>query len=77
MEAPTRAELDRFTAVLTAGSGAVQGLPPQLKYAVAGVSAYLTAAETGSPATEQLRDNALALWEILRAAAETPVGTVT
>ncbi|WP_030461975.1 hypothetical protein [Kitasatospora sp. NRRL B-11411] len=77
MEAPTRAELDRLTAVLTAGSGAVRGLPPQLGYAIAGVSAYLAAAETGAPVTEQLRGNALALWEILRAAAQTPAGTVT
>ncbi len=77
MEAPTRAELDRFTAVLTGGSGTVHGLPPQLRYAIAGVAAYLTAAESGAPVTEQLSGNAVALWETLRAAAETPAGTVT
>ncbi|MFE1316358.1 hypothetical protein [Kitasatospora phosalacinea] len=68
MEVPTRARLEHFTEALTAGTGAVEGLPPQLRYAIAGVSAYLAAVEEGAPATGHLHGNAVALWETLRAA---------
>ncbi|GLW72891.1 hypothetical protein Kpho02_51900 [Kitasatospora phosalacinea] len=72
MEVPTRARLEQLTEALTAGCGAVEALPPQLRYAVTGVSAYLTAVEEGAPVTGHLRGNALALWETLRAAVDSP-----
>ncbi|MFF4342920.1 hypothetical protein ACFY00_23695 [Kitasatospora sp. NPDC001540] len=72
MEVPTRARLEHLTEVLTAGSGAVETLPPQLRYAITGVSAYLTALDEGAPATGHLHGNALALWETLRAAVDSP-----
>ncbi|GLW55465.1 hypothetical protein [Kitasatospora phosalacinea] len=66
MEVPTRARLEHFTEALTAGTGAVEALPPQLRYAIAGVSAYLAAVEEGAPAAGHLHGNAVALWETLR-----------
>lgn len=76
VEALTRARLEHFAAVLTAGAGADQALPPQLRYAIAGVRAYLAAAEDGAPVADQLRGNAVALWEILGAAvAKAPTGS--
>ncbi|MFC8720406.1 hypothetical protein [Kitasatospora sp. NPDC057198] len=71
MEVPTRARLEHLVEVLTAGTGAVDALPPQLRYAVAGVRAYLAAAAEGAPATGQLLGHAAALWETLCAAADT------
>ncbi|WP_033260319.1 MULTISPECIES: hypothetical protein [Kitasatospora] len=69
VECPTRAQLQELTDALTGGTGAVPALPPQLRYAIAGVSAYLAAVEDGTPATGQLRGNAVALWATLRAVA--------
>ncbi|MFD7736494.1 hypothetical protein ACFV6F_39725 [Kitasatospora phosalacinea] len=72
VELPTRARLERFTEALTAGTGAVEALPPQLRYAIAGVGAYLAAVEEGAPSTGHLHGNAVALWDILCEAAASP-----
>ncbi|MGW4806331.1 hypothetical protein [Kitasatospora sp. NPDC004272] len=71
---PTRARLEQFTEVLTAGTGAVEALPPQLRYAITGVGAYLAALEEGAPAAGHLHGNAVALWDTLCVAVGSPAG---